>query len=72
MQSRRRITNITGQGHGALKRFWTLPFPPNYRPAQDAAVAFYLHSGRHWRRASEAGCSAAPHITPNHKCIQLL
>lgn len=28
----------------------------NHRPALGAAVAFCLHSGAHWRRASEAGC----------------
>ncbi len=30
---------------------------PNHRPALDAAVAFSLHVGRHWRRASERGRS---------------
>src|ERR1035438_7613734 len=29
--------------------------PPNYRPAPDAAVAFSLLFGQHWRRVSEAG-----------------
>ena len=57
MQSRQCIKNIRDRRHGALKRFWTLPLPPNYRPALDAAAAFYLHSGRCWRRASEAGRS---------------
>ena len=32
---------------------------PNHRPALDAAVAFCLYFGAHWRRASEPGRSAA-------------
>ena len=31
----------------------------NERPALDAAIAFGLHSGRHWRGASEAECWVA-------------
>ncbi|HVM50091.1 MAG TPA: hypothetical protein VMU04_18830 [Candidatus Acidoferrum sp.] len=33
---------------------------PNYRASLDAAIAFCLHSGALWRRASEHGRSANP------------
>jgi len=29
---------------------------PNERTALDAAMTFSLHTGRHWRGASERGC----------------
>lgn len=31
---------------------------PNYRAALDAAIPFCFHFVRHWRGASEHGCSA--------------
>ena len=34
--------------------------PPNQQPALDAAKAFRLHLGHHWRGASEAGRWTVP------------